>query len=1224
MKIKQKAISFVLFLIILLSTVLIIDFTSGKSAVSASSVPKSSELASNLLGKISKKSHPYILYEDSDLDILKEKISDGYSKKAFDFTKTTAKKYLSANITVSSSSAGIIGRQLQSYVAYLSIYGMLSGDDSYMTKAASLVNSAVKQGSVEIYDSINGALCVSDFGYAYALAYDWLYNYMTDSERAALKKEMEDIGNYIYTNSAKLGTWGSDEARRKAWNWNAVTHGALGMISVSLGTHNDWLTLSIERMKGYYTYSVDSTGAAMEGLHYIGYAMNTLAPLDFVIKDYTGVRLLDYYPNMQKLPTWSMMMTAPYGNEQAAIGQGSKLDNLAATYYIINEYSQSNALWGWERTYNLEGSNSFKSDYQGNGWNVPAIIFYENKSLEKKAPDSNTPLVNNYEKGQVIAVDGWSKSSSMMTFTSGYGYSGCWNHPDNNTFTFFANGESFVIDLGANYKKSSEHNVVQVDGTGMRYEGGSSMVEGEILANKLLQNGALYLKGDNSDSYNDSVLKVSTRQLIYKGGVAPYVIAFDHVESTSSTHKYTTSFYTDTASKIELVNSNVAKITGGNTGAVAYAFVYSPEGTSLSVAKTSATQAIVTENNAVTHNQITLYITANPDGSMPQVNFSTDSTGKIKLSVKYNNGEDFYTDEYTLSVSDDPSCASSKKSIEVTPYGTIPAEYASKADYPFVVFKSDKTFVGAYKDWAIDGKASALHSSKSSGSVILMRRNFEYKYTSQYNNLSQSGEKITVDLGGFTFTCANRSMFMAQKKTNTNTSLVIKNGYIILGPNALIRMDTGTQSGGVAYQGNNGFDFTFENVNISLSSKSTTDAVVCYNSFSADDPNQFCNLTFNNCAFDLRNASKDLVLFDMSDSHCRVSAKIGGGEIICSKYAVTFANTSNSNKNSILNFTKFEGAYTKITLPTGNDLPATSVNSGELSFVKISQGKDTATYQLTSSIISSYAPEMSITLSNELIVNVYIPKNYTEKFTLDGTAYENLNDFDGEAVTLEDGKEYYHISVPLPSSSASRDIKLSVTVTTGEATARAVFTLSIPKYAQKVLSGSNATAIEKTLVKDTLVYIREAYNYSGFNSHNTTAEIERVNLLINSIIGDYSSSPSISGVTKNADGISRVTFNLDAKPTIRFYVTDNSLKFYANGRKLNTVIGVDKDYGAYIELDVYAYVLAETIEYTGGGSYHISDFVSGSKGESHEALVRAFAKYVESSAEYRRAYLLQN
>ena len=607
-------------------------------------VTESETLAKNVLEEAVKKEHPYILYETSDIATLKTRIESGYSAKAYPYVEKQAKNYLNATIKVyynssSDKSNGIIGRQLQSYVSYLNTYSILTDDISYKKAAVNLVITAVNQGSVDIYDKINGALCVSDFGYAYALAYDWLYNDMTAAERSLLKAEMEEIGTYLYTSSSALGTWGADTENRKAWNWNAVTHGALGMISVSLKDHKEWLTLAIERMKGYYSYAVDSTGAAMEGLHYIGYAMNTLCALDSVIYDATGVELLDYYPAMQLLPQWSMYMTTPYGNEQAAVGQGTKLDNYAPIFYIINRYSQTTELWGFEQTYNLGGSNNFTSDYAGNGWNAPGIIFYENKVLTPKAPTSSTALIKTYTKGLVSVRDGWTTDSSFATFTCGYGYSGCWNHPDDNSFTFFAKGESFVVDLGAGKLTSAHHNVVQVDGDGMYYHGGSSMIPGSMTANKELSNGALYLRGDNSDSYRDTVLTQSIRQFVYKGGNVSYVLAFDYAKGDTNNHTYTTNFYTDYDATVTVDSSNQAKalITGGNKGNKAYAFVYSPSGASFAYTEntTEKTKALTTSVSAIQNLQATLFITENADGSAPTVAWTQNTDGTVTATITY-------------------------------------------------------------------------------------------------------------------------------------------------------------------------------------------------------------------------------------------------------------------------------------------------------------------------------------------------------------------------------------------------------------------------------------------------------------------------------------------------------------------------------------------------------------------------------------------------------------
>ena len=263
---------------------------------------------------------------------------------------------------------------------------------------------------------------------------------------------------------------------------------------------------------------------------------------------------------------------------------------------------------------------------------------------------------------------------------------------------------------------------------------------------------------------------------------------------------------------------------------------------------------------------------------------------------------------------------------------------------------------------------------------------------------------------------------------------------------------------------------------------------------------------------------------------------------------------------------------------------------------------------------AKFVPKTSITLCNALIYNVYVPvSDALKSFTLDGVNYTDPSLL--ENVVTVNGENYYRFEIELPSAEAGRDIILNASFTTDVGDYSASFTMSIPKYAAKVLEISNS-GVEKALARNVLAYVKEAYNY--FEDFNTPEEIERVNTLVESIIGNYASLPSADGVTQSdADGlVTKVTLNLDAKPSIRFYVTDTKTAFYANGRRLKTTVGSDGN-GNYVELDVYAYVLSETITYGEDGSYHISSFLKNSSGEDYESLVRCFILYCESAGIYR-------
>ena len=107
-------------------------------------------------------------------------------------------------------------------------------------------------------------------------------------------------------------------------------------------------------------------------------------------------------------------------------------------------------------------------------------------------------------------------------------------NPDDNTFTFFAKGESFVVDLGEGKLNSSDHNVVLMDGKGMDFSGGGSTAVGVLEEEAILKNGALYLRGNNLSSYiKNGTLSASLRQFIYSGGDTPYVLIFDYAKKNN-------------------------------------------------------------------------------------------------------------------------------------------------------------------------------------------------------------------------------------------------------------------------------------------------------------------------------------------------------------------------------------------------------------------------------------------------------------------------------------------------------------------------------------------------------------------------------------------------------------------------------------------------------------------------------------------------------------------
>ena len=583
-------------------------------------------------------------------------------------------------------------------------------------------------------------------------------------------------------------------------------------------------------------------------------------------------------------------------------------------------------------------------------------------------------------------------------------------------------------------------------------------------------------------------------------------------------------------------------------------------------------------------------------------------------------------------------------------YGKITNQYADATKYPVVVFSKDGDFIGAYESlfdcsspYDNNGAIYAAKNHLSSNvwadgsygddprvSIIWVRGDYALASNETYNNLAQTKGTIIIDLDGHSLTVSDeRALFPSTIKPwgsehEYRSEFAVKDGTIILGAKQLISFS--------ASQGTNNLDVSkkeyvhsFTNVKF-IASSTTTNFFAGYSSSVEANP----SAVFNDCIFDFSNAPSDMTIFNLGNSYIHTNVTVNGGEIISNGNSLVLS--KNGTATSKVTFGKTEdGNYTTITVPDGIALPITSVNDGELVFVKISDNAGNDTYRLRPAAVVdvNYLPKMSITLETQLMVNVYIPVESTEKFTFNGETYTDLEKLDKK--TIEDS-EYYVLTVSLPAAEAADSIKLVATVNVGDENATAKFNFSIFSYAKKVLENAAATDVEKALVKDVVAYIQSAYNY--FAEFNTPEEIARVNSIANELLltgGEYIGEPELDGVTvDNENLISAVALNLDAKPSIRFYVEKDGIIFTLNGKKLDTVSGTDAN-GAYVELDVYAYVLSETITYTLGeesGSYHISDYLyKAMEDESVENyenllnLVCCFIKYTESAAAYRNSVI---
>ena len=605
------------------------------------------------------------------------------------------------------------------------------------------------------------------------------------------------------------------------------------------------------------------------------------------------------------------------------------------------------------------------------------------------------------------------------------------------------------------------------------------------------------------------------------------------------------------------------------------------------------------------------------------------------------------TETYTIS-SDEPVVPPSTS----TPYGDIDEEFIDADVYPIVVFYKNgdtNTFVGGYAELGAANKAILDLNASSKDYIILLRNNAAVNTATSVSALTGS---YTLDLNGYTLKINYYYAIFIQRNyatTSKRATFTFKNGNI----------ENAYEKGSmicIQYKNKCASPFTvpfvFDNVTFTCSASKSNYGLIRasetdYNNVADDGFYVDAAVTFNNCIFDLNSSKSLMKMLDMTatDGYDRVVCNftVNGGSIIAkNSFSYSDLIATDSNANGRADSIKFgkgaDGNYTALLLDSGAAVPPASeiyksVSGADYAFAKVKDTEDGMLCRLrpVDTVGIDFTPKMSITLDRNLIMNVYVPKtDILSSFTLDGVDYgaQAMNSLKVESL---DGKDYYLVSIPLEAKEAARDVVLVARIIAGDKVATGTFTFGIPKYAASVVTNSDSA--EEKLVLDVISYVRAAYAYFGTND-------EAAVLKMNKLLGedyDENNKPIFDGAsTTDIAGFKSVTFVLDEAPTIRFYLADGSdasgCSFYV-GKKLAKTESGANDKGAYVDIDVYAYALCETVTVKKGesslGSFHIRAYYTYVSGEGYTgddkaalvSLTERFWKYCQSARAYRDSAL---
>lgn len=583
---------------------------------------------------------------------------------------------------------------------------------------------------------------------------------------------------------------------------------------------------------------------------------------------------------------------------------------------------------------------------------------------------------------------------------------------------------------------------------------------------------------------------------------------------------------------------------------------------------------------------------------------------------------------------------------EKTPYGLITGldtadEIASKS--PIAVFKDNGngtyTFGKLYSNWN-----AAATDARTMNSVIYFRSDVTRPTGEGGVDLDGRTANITVDLNGKTLSVADKYIFdVYLRKTTTDTHVTFKNGTMVQRScnddwRAFIYFSYGTNHTVTDAV----IDFTFDNVifkdNRAYQSKNYF--IIASNDGVDGAKKTISTVVYNNCEFHTNGTS----IFDGYEkrSNVDIAFEVNGGKIISSKNITSALLFKQSTSGDSLTFGKGDNGYTAIELTNGATMDTVSVwntsDGAECVFVNV---PGTTTYTLYPSVMLGYKIKSSVTLYSNFVYNIYVPAT---------SAVSNVY-IDGEIVVLDDsmiteidGADYYRIQVSLPASKTLNDIKVTISLVSGETTVNAKWTLNVVNYAKTVLAGDSSD-VEKALVRDMLSYAASAHTY-----FKTTEDvIDKLSEIANILGENYDENNKVT-VPENAAKqpvdntyFTSVAIYLGEVPSFRFYLASgyeaSDFSFTVGGKNVKaTPIDTNNDGTAdCVEIVMYAYMMLDDVSYTVVNKYTEASvteyynlyayykYVTSLTGDNADAnlvsIVERLMKYVASADAYRESVL---
>jgi hypothetical protein len=334
-----------------------------------------------------------------------------------------------------------IGRNTQSDLMNLALVYRMEGGDRYLNKAQEIMTAAYKKPMWNETWTLDQSMV----SVGVAVAYDWLYDDLSEAVRYATESNLGRVSLALYLKSFDGGIWwiGADRPGNVYYNnHNGVCNGAALVVASALLDSREFAPRACEAIsKGLSSIKAGTLdgllpdGAWDEGSGYFGYGMTGMVLGLSSVRSSLGTLfgLLDH-PGLGKTGVYLAVTTGPVGTMNYGDGT-SRIDSSYWMCWLAGAVGSESLATAFRH---LQGLENHRGSVLGLCWDDPAV----------QGGSAAFPLDATFGRIEVGALRAnW---SSSLAGWAGFKFGRPWQshaHSDVGTFVYDCDGVRWALDL---------------------------------------------------------------------------------------------------------------------------------------------------------------------------------------------------------------------------------------------------------------------------------------------------------------------------------------------------------------------------------------------------------------------------------------------------------------------------------------------------------------------------------------------------------------------------------------------------------------------------------------------------------------------------------------------------------------------------------------------------------------------------------------------------------